>query len=61
MQIRVEDPDARSALESAFAEAGCPTLPDGDTIEVVHPDPLALRFFVRAWALQHPHVTVEFA
>jgi hypothetical protein len=59
MQIRIEDPTARDALETAFAAAGCPILPDGDTIEVVHPDPIELTFFLRAWALLHPDVSVE--
>jgi hypothetical protein len=60
MQIRIEDPRARDALETAFAAAGCPTLPNGDTIEVVHSDADELRFFLRAWALVHPDVTLEF-
>jgi hypothetical protein len=59
MQIRIEDPQARSALETALAAAGCPTLPHGDTFEVVHPDPVELTFFMRAWALVHPDVELE--
>ena len=59
MQIRVEDPAARSALESAFVAAGCPILPNGDTIEVVHSDPAELAFFLRAWRLVHPDVHLE--
>ena len=59
MQIRVEDPAARSALETAFAAAGCATVPSGDTIEVVHPDPAELAFFLRAWRLVHPDVRLE--
>ena len=59
MQIRIEDPAARNALETAFAEAGCPTLPSGDTIEVVHPDLAELAFFLRAWRLVHPDVHFE--
>jgi hypothetical protein len=59
MQIRIEDPDARDALETAFAQAGCPTLPDGDTIEVVHSDDDELFFFLRAWVLRHPDVSFQ--
>jgi len=59
MQIRIEDPAARTALETAFAAAGCPTLPLGDTIEVVHPDPVELAFFLRVWRLIHPDVDFE--
>ena len=59
MQIRIEDPEARDALENAFAKAGCPTLPQGETFEVVHPDPDELTFFLRAWTQTHPGVTLE--
>ena len=59
MQIRIDDPNVRDALATAFAAAGCPTLPDGDVIEVVHPDPVELTFFVRAWAMLHPDVSLE--
>jgi len=59
MQIRIADAAARDALESAFAAAGCPTLPEGDTIEVIHPDPVELTFFLRAWAMLHPDVSLE--
>ena len=59
MQIRIEDPAARDALETAFAAAGCPTLPKGDTIEVVHTDRLELAFFLRAWRMVHPDVHLE--
>lgn len=59
MQIRVDDPATRSALECAFAAAGYPTLHEGDTIEVVHPELVELRFFLRPWELQHPGATVE--
>jgi hypothetical protein len=59
MQIRIENPDAHTALETAFANAGCPMLPEGDTFEVVHPDPDELAFFLRAWALTHPDVRLE--
>jgi hypothetical protein len=59
MQIRVQDPAARHALETAFAAAGCPTLPSGDLIEVVHSDPIELGFFLRAWRLVHPDVDLE--
>ena len=59
VQIRVADPDARSALEMAFAAAGCPTLPEGDTIEVVHTDSAEVTFFLRAWRLVHPDVHLE--
>ncbi len=61
MQIRVEDQTARSALEAAFAAAGCPTMPIGETLEVVHPDPVELDFFLRAWVLRHPDVRLELA
>jgi hypothetical protein len=59
VQIRVADPDARSALETAFAAAGCPTLPDGERIEVVHSDPAEVTFFLRAWRLVHPDVQLD--
>jgi hypothetical protein len=59
MQIRVEDAAARNALETAFAAAGCPTLPSGDVIEVVHSDAVELGFFLRAWKLVYPDVDFE--
>jgi hypothetical protein len=59
VHIRVADPDARSALATAFAAAGCPTLPDGETIEVVHTDPGEVTFFLRAWRLVHADVHLE--
>ena len=59
MQIRIEDPSARDALETAFTEAGCSTLVEGDTFKVVHTDWDEVRFFLRAWGLLHPDVSIE--
>jgi hypothetical protein len=63
MRIRVDDDLLRAELSAALAGAGCDARPIGRTLEVTHrearPDPLELRFFLRAWIAQHPQAALE--
>jgi hypothetical protein len=61
MRLRVDDLDARLGLVEALLAAGCSARALDETLEIVEDEAacateLELRFFLRAWQAQHPHV-----
>jgi hypothetical protein len=66
MRVRLSDPNLREDLAAALNEGGCISSAIDDGCEILAPFAVPdqearveVAFFVRAWQMRYPHVTVE--